>query len=113
MKCVVKVDVVNTAQSNLIGMRPENDCWVTDINGTPDEVREYYKIGKVFGMGYGHCDVFGKRHEDHLMQVENVFVLESCEKTNQFVNWLGKKYGWDWKEHFDEMEYTKFCSLKP
>ena len=110
MRCVAKVDVKNTGESNLLGMRPTNDCWVTDINGTPDEVRDYYRIGKVFNMGWGHYDCFGKMHEDHLMQVENVFVLESCEKTDNFVNWLGEKYGWDWKEHFDEKEYAEFCS---
>ena len=110
MKCVAKVDAVNTEQSNLIGMRPTKDCWVTDINGTPDEVREYFRIGKVFNIGYGHYDAKGRRHEDHLMKVEKVFVLESCEKTDNFVNWLGKKYGWDWKEHFNETEYKEFCS---
>lgn len=110
MKCVAKVDVVNTGESNLLGMLPTNDCWVTDINGTPDEVRKYYKIGKVFNMGYGHRDAKGKIHEDHLMQVEKVFILESCEKTENFVNWLGEKYGWDWKEHFTEEEYKLFCN---
>ena len=110
MKCVAKVDVVNTAQSNLIGMLPTNDCWVTDINGTPDEVRDYFRIGKVFNMGWGRRDKFGDRHEDHLMQVEKVFILESCEKTTMFCKWLGEKYGWDWKEHYNEKEYTEFCS---
>lgn len=110
MKCVAKVDVENTNESRLIGMIPSKDCWVTDINGTPDEVREYYKIGKVFNIGYGHCDVNGKRHEDHLMKVTNVFVLESCEKTTNFIDWLGEKYGWDWQEHFTEEEYKLFCN---
>lgn len=110
LDCIAKVDVENTGESNLIGMRPTTDAWVTDINGTPDEVREYYKIGKVFNMGYGHRDCHGRLHEDHLMKVTHVFVLKQCEQTTKFVNYLGEKYGWDWKEHFTEEEYKEFCN---
>lgn len=110
MDCVVKVDVENTDKSNLIGMIPEKDAWVTGINGTPESVREYYAIGKVFNVGFGHYDKNGHRHEDHLMKVTKVFVLRQNEQTEKFVNFLGEKYGWDWKEHFCEEEYKEFLS---
>lgn len=108
MDCVAKVDFANTGKSVKLGMFPSSDVIVTEINGTVESVKEYYAIGKVFNMGYGHRDRNGKIQEDHLMEVTNVFVLKNCELTDEFCNWLGLKYGWEWKEHFCKEEYEKF-----
>lgn len=119
LDCVVKVDL---AANGIVGKdNPrEKDCFLTEINGTIEEVKQYYAIGKTFNMGMWHGYVWvwnGYKHvqrfkerEDNLMHVTNVFVLKNCEKTTKFCDWLGEKYGWDWKEHFDEKEYAEFCS---
>ena len=110
LDCVAKVWYENTEKSNLIGMIPSETYDVTEINGTPESVKEYFAIGKVFNLGYGHRDRKGKIHEDHLMKVTKVFVLKQNEQTEKFVSYLGEKYGWDWHEHFCEEEYQKFIS---
>ena len=93
-----------------MGMQPSQTYDVTGINGTPESVREYFAIGKVFNIGYGHRDRNGHLQEDHLMKVTKVFVLKQNEITEKFCDYLGEKYGWDWKEHFCEEEYEKFIS---
>ena len=107
-RCIVKV---NLAANGIVGKdnRDEKDGFLTEINGTPEEVRKYYEIGKVFNMGIWY-DSKWHLHEDNLMHVTDVFILEDCEKTTSFCDWLGEKYGWDWKEHFCEEEYKKFAA---
>lgn len=118
---VAKVDLVANGVVGQDNPR-KNDCILTEINGPIEKIKEYYAIGKTFNMGmwggymwvydnYFHRSVQKyKEHEDNLMHVTNLFVLEDCEKTTKFCDWLGEKYGWDWKEHFDEKEYAEFCS---
>ena len=110
LDCVAKVWYENTGKSCAMGMQPSQTYDVTGINGTPESVREYFAIGKVFNIGYGHRDRNGHLQEDHLMKVTKVFVLKQNETTEKFCNYLGEKYGWDWKEHFCEEEYEKFIS---
>jgi len=119
MRCIVKVDL---AANGVVGKdNPrEKDCMLTEINGTIEETKKYYAIGKTFNMGmwggygwenngYKYHEVYCE-HEDNLMHVTNVFVLEDCEKTTKFCDWLGEKYGWDWKEHFCEEEFKEFAA---
>ena len=109
LDCVAKVWYENTEKSNLIGMIPSETYDVTEINGTPESVKEYFAIGKMINLGFGQ-DRKGKIHEDHLMKVRKVFVLKQNEQTEKFISHLGEKYGWDWKEHFCEEEWQKFIS---
>jgi len=108
MRCVVKVDL---AAKGIVGKdNPrEKDCMLTEINGSVADTYEYYKVGKVFNMGLWY-DSSLKEHEDSLMVVTDVFALEDCEDTQNFIVYLAAKYGWDWKEHFDEKEYAEFMS---
>ena len=108
MDCVAKVDFVNTEKSARMGMSPSVLYQLTGINGTPESVREYFAIGKVFNVGYGHHDRNGHRCGDHLMQVSHVFVLRQDERTEAFCRYLYDRYGFDHGEHFTEEEWEKF-----
>ena len=108
LDCIAKVDYQNTEKSRKLGMLPTETYQLTGINGTPESVREYFAIGKVFGVGFGHIDIRGKRHDDHMMEVTHVFVLKQSEQTTRFCDYLSKKYGWDWGEHFTEEEWELF-----
>lgn len=109
LDCIVKVELENCGKSIELGMMPTTDYFVTEINGTPESVKEYYNE-KVFNTGYGHYDKEGNIHEDHLMKVTNVFVLRQNEVTKQFCNFLINQYEWDWAEHMNEKEYKKFIN---
>ncbi len=67
LDCIARVDYKNTKFSDKIGMEPQTDYIVTQINGTPESVKEYYAIGKFFNVGYGHRDKNGKVYDDHMM----------------------------------------------
>lgn len=110
LDCIAKVDYKNTDNSRKLGMVPAETYQVTGINGTPESVREYFAIGKVFGVGFGHRDRHGKRHDDHMMEVTHVFVLKQSEQTERFCDYLGEKYGWEWGEHFTEEEWERFIA---
>ena len=109
LDCVAKVDYENTAESNRKGLTPAATYDVTGINGTPESVREYFAIGKVFNLGFCH-DSNHRQQEDHMMKVVKVFVLKQDDTTKRFVDYLGDTYGWDWKGHFTEEEYNKFTN---
>ena len=102
-RCVVKV---NLAANGIVGKdnRDEKDGFLTEINGTPEEVRKYYAIGKVFNMGIWY-DSKWHLHEDNLMHVTDVFVLEDCEKNGidkETVLWLNPRMLWDCDHFFAE-----------
>ena len=110
MRCVAKVDV----EAN--GVVGQDNKWlyssfVTEINGTIEEVKNYYKIGKTINMGLWY-DGRWKEHEDDLMHITNVFVLEDCSETTDFVESLGRMYGWDWEDHFCQEEYDYYLEKK-
>ena len=110
LDCIARVDYKNTKFSDKIGMEPQTDYIVTQINGTPESVKEYYAIGKFFNVGYGHRDKNGKVYDDHMMQVSNCFVLPNDDTTADFIEYLEDTYGYDWKEYFTEDEWNNFIT---
>lgn len=50
------------------------DSFVTGINGTDEEILNYYRVGRVFNMGTWY-DAAGNEHEDDLMEVTKVEFL--------------------------------------
>lgn len=50
------------------------DSFVTEINGTDDEILNYYRVGRVFNMGTWY-DSEGNEHEDDLMRVTKAELL--------------------------------------
>ena len=106
MRHVVKV---NFEATGTVGFdnKYANCSFVTEINGTPEEVKDYYRIGKLFNMGLWR-DRRGRTREDDMMRVKSIFILEDCDKTTKFVKYLGAKYHYEWDEHFSEEEYNNY-----
>jgi len=50
------------------------DSFVTDINGTDEEILNYYRVGRVFNMEIWY-DADGNEHEDDLMVVTKAEIL--------------------------------------
>lgn len=50
------------------------DSFFTEINGTEEEIKNYYAVGKVFNMGLWY-DAAGKEHEDNLMRVTKLIFI--------------------------------------
>lgn len=50
------------------------NSFVTDINGTDEEILNYYKVGRVFNMGIWY-DANGDEHEDDMMRVTKAELL--------------------------------------
>lgn len=69
----VKVYIKATGVVGVDNHYAENS-FVTDINGTDEEILNYYRIGKVLNMGTWY-DADGNEHEDDLMRVTKVELL--------------------------------------
>ena len=50
------------------------DSFVTNINGTDEEILNYYSVGRVFNMGIWY-DADGNEHEDDMMMVTKAEIL--------------------------------------
>ena len=50
------------------------DSFETDINGTDEEIMNYYRVGRVFNMGTWY-DADGNEHEDDMMMVTKAEIL--------------------------------------
>lgn len=50
------------------------DSFVTDINGTDEEILNYYRAGRAFNMGTWY-DADGNEHEDDMMRVTKAEIL--------------------------------------
>lgn len=54
--------------------RYAENSFVTDINGTDEEILNYYRLGRVFNMGTWY-DADGKEHEDDMMVVTKAEII--------------------------------------
>lgn len=50
------------------------DSFITGINGTDEEILNYYRVGRVFNMGLWY-DADGNEHEDDMMMVTKAEIL--------------------------------------
>lgn len=50
------------------------DSFVTAINGTDEEILNYYRVGRVFNMGPWY-DADGNEHDDDIMRVTKAEIL--------------------------------------
>ena len=69
---------VNLSATGVVGKDNHyaENSFVTEINGTEEEIKKYYAIGKVFNMGLWY-DSACNEHEDDLMRVT------SCELVSE------------------------------
>lgn len=70
----VKVYVEATGVVGIDNAYATNE-FVTDINGTDEDILNYFGVGKVFNMGTWY-DSEGNEHEDDMMRVTKAEILK-------------------------------------
>lgn len=80
MIITAKVSLKATGEVGIKNHYPTNS-FVTEIHGTPEEVKQYYHKGKIINMGLWY-DVAGKEHEDDLMKITNCEIICNCKQSN-------------------------------
>ena len=80
MTITAKINLKATGEIGIKNQYPTNS-FVTEINGTPEEVKQYYHKGKIINMGLWY-DITGKEHEDDLMEITNCEIINNCKLLN-------------------------------
>jgi len=83
----------------------DGDTITTDINGTDIEIKEYYKIGRVFNLGNGELD--------RMVKVVSVEILNDIETSYQnyitcpYCGWVDKE---SWRHSKNDQLTCKDCN---